>query len=200
MKSIQIQIVFLLLVGLLSVANAGFGPCPVAPIEHNDFNATDMRGLWYLYSTSNGYYDAYRNECRTDLIMSKSDDITDLDFKVFTSSFDKNTNRTQRFSKQMIFDDVSNPTCSIKVEGGYLPTTMTVMKTDHFSYAVVSVCKNIGLYHFNHFEVLTRDKLPSKYHRNLIATTTRKFGYHHKTDFRRVPTIECYKPDPQRRD
>ena len=202
MKSYLIQavLVFCLAV-LLNKANAGgFGPCPSAPVEYNDFNATKFRGLWYLYSASNGYYDAYPNECRTDLIMSKTNKTEDFAFTAFSSIFDHETNRTQRYGKTITAYGETDPKLSMWVEGSYWPYTMTVMKTDHFSYAILHVCRSIGLYHWDHFEVITRDKLPSKYHRHMIGEETKKFGYHHKTDFRRSPNIECYKPDPQRKN
>ena len=132
--------------------------------------------------------------------MSKTNVTTDFDFKIFSSTFDFTNNKTQRYEKNMVFESETNPVASYKQKGGIVPQTLTVMKTDHFSYAIVDVCKSVGLYHTRHYEVWTRDKLPAKYHRHLVAETMKNFGYHHKTDFRRAPNIDCYKPDPQRKD
>ena len=133
------SILILFLACIVANAMAGFGPCPAAPYEHDDFNATKFRGLWYLYSTSHGYYDAFRNECRTDLIMSKTNQTTELDFKIYTSAFDKETNRTQRYNRQFICESENDPKCAIYNEGGFFPTSVTVMRTDHFGYAIMQV-------------------------------------------------------------
>uniref|UniRef100_A0A7S3JJ43 Uncharacterized protein n=1 Tax=Euplotes harpa TaxID=151035 RepID=A0A7S3JJ43_9SPIT len=140
------------------------------------------------------------NECRTELVMSKGNTTADLDFKVLSSTFDFQTNRTHRFERSMAFSSESDPHASFKTKGSILPQSITVMKTDHYSYAILDVCKSVGAFHFQHYEVWSRDKLPAKYHRRLIAEATKEFGFHHKTDFRRAPNIDCYKPDPQRKE
>ena len=201
MKSLySLLIISVLCILFMSHAKAGFGPCTAPPLVHDDFNATKFRGLWYIYSVSNDYYESFPNEWRTELVMSKSNETIDYDFKIFSSTFDYTTNKTQRYEKVMNFNSATDPASSYKTKGGIIPQTLTVMKTDHYSYAIVDVCKSVGLYHTRHYEVWARDKLPAKYHRHLVAETMKDLGFHHKTDFRRAPNIECYKPDPQRKD
>ncbi|CAI2381210.1 unnamed protein product [Moneuplotes crassus] len=197
MKSFLIQLVFFItFCSLLQSAHAGFGPCPDSPNAYDDFSASKFRGLWYLYSTSNGYYDSYKDECRTDLVMSRGNETVGLDFKVLTSTQDaNNSSRTERWVRKYDFQSEHDPHATFVSEGGFWPQHVTVVKTDHFSYAILEVCRSIGLYHWSHYEILSRDKLPSKYHRNQIAKETKKFGYHHKTDFKRAETLKCYTPE-----
>ena len=140
MKSfLTLIVIAVCILSMCNLASAGFGPCPDAPYLHDDFNATKFRGLWYLYSVSNDYYDSFQNECRTDLIMSRGNNTEDYDYKVFTSTFDKDTNRTQRYGRQIIFQDETVPRASAFNEGGFWPTYIDVLKTDHYSYAIMQV-------------------------------------------------------------
>ncbi len=141
MKSLLIQLVFFItLVALIQSAQAGFGGCPAAASEHQDFNATKFRGLWYLYSASNGYYDSYKNECRTDLVMSKGNGTVAHDFKVLSSAQDaNNSKRVQRWSRKYDFEQETSPLATITTEGGFWPQYATVVSTDHFSYAILEV-------------------------------------------------------------
>ena len=140
MKSFLIQTIFVIAFAcLISSAMAGFGPCPEASFVDDDFNATEMRGLWYLYSTSNGHYDSYRDECRTDLIMSKGNETVDLDFKVYTATMSEPSNRTERWVRTIEFEGETSPHCTIVNAGSYWPASATVMDTDHFSYAILQV-------------------------------------------------------------
>eukprot|EP00343_Euplotes_focardii_P008164 CAMPEP_0205821446 /NCGR_PEP_ID=MMETSP0206-20130828/7502_1 /ASSEMBLY_ACC=CAM_ASM_000279 /TAXON_ID=36767 /ORGANISM="Euplotes focardii, Strain TN1" /LENGTH=119 /DNA_ID=CAMNT_0053116929 /DNA_START=62 /DNA_END=421 /DNA_ORIENTATION=- len=118
---------------------AGFGPCPESSLASDDFSATKFRGLWYLYSSSNGYYDSYKNECRTDLIMSKGNETVGLDFKSFAATFDHNTDRTERWGRSFEFTSENDPHATIVNEGGFWPAHATVVDTDHFSFAILEV-------------------------------------------------------------
>ena len=118
MKSFLIKTISVLfLFCLLQSTMAGFGPCPDAPFQHEDFNTTKFRGLWYLYSASNGYYDSYKNECRTDLIMSKGNQSIGLDFTVYAATQDVNSNRTERWKKSFECNGETDPHCTIVNSG-----------------------------------------------------------------------------------
>ena len=54
----------------------------------------------------------------------------------------------------------------------------SIVATDLFSYAVLSVCQDLGLFHYQDYLVLTREKQPSLFARKQILEALKgKIGY-----------------------
>ena len=51
-----------------------------------------------------------------------------------------------------------------------------IIYSDYYSYMIVSVCQSYGLFYYQDYIVLTRDKQPSKYHRRQMKETLLQFG------------------------
>jgi hypothetical protein len=50
-----------------------------------------------------------------------------------------------------------------------------IIYTDYFSVLIASICQSFGLFHYQDYIVLTRDKNPSIYHRKMMKDILAKY-------------------------
>ena len=69
-----------------------------------------------------------------------------------------------------------------------------IIHTDYFSYMIVSTCQSYGLYYYQDYIVLTRDKQPSKFHRKQMRAKLIEYGLTGK-DFDKGNVYQCWGED-----
>ena len=168
--------VFLLKLGSTS---AEFGPWGKPIFEEKNANATKYAGIWLVDSVTHNYYDKFPNEWRFEDFRFSSKYLKD-EFSILSSVVDLQLNKTETQIKRLECKYINPNSWVYRNQKEALRQMMTVLEIDYENYAIVDICKSIGIMHWRRIEILKRSQasLPSS-----IEETKKKIESYYKTKF-----------------
>ena len=169
--------VFLLKLGSTS---AEFGPWGKPIFEEKNANATKYAGIWLVDSVTHNYYDKFPNEWRFENFTFFTK-YSKVDFNIVSSAFDLQLNKTEAQIKRLEWGYINPNSWVYRNQKEAMRQMMTVLEIDYENYAIVDICKSIGVMHWRRIEILKRSEasLPSS-----IEETKTKIESYYKTKFR----------------
>jgi hypothetical protein len=188
-------------------ASKELGMCPdvASNVFPPSLNASHFSGLWYEYLVTPGVKEGKNYDCATWLWLKDSPE--EPQFTVIYNSAKVGANDSSVSEFHMDCDLLKYPSntavCYYQQDrpSNYLASLTTqkerafkIISTDYFSYMVVLVCQNYGLFHYLDYVVLTREKEPSRFHRLRIKETVEKYGLTAK-DFVKGKVFQCWGED-----
>lgn len=191
----------------LAVAKKEWGLCPSVDsnIKNKEYNVTKMMGIWYEYLVTPELKEGHVYDCASWLMLQ--DNKNDSVFTVIHNKLNSNTNDTTI----KVFPMDCEPTqfytntavCYYQPEApkNYLEhytshrvKSFRIIYTDYYAYMIASVCQSYGLFYYQDYIVLTRDKQPSKYHRKQMREKLLEYGLTGK-NFDKGNVFECWGED-----
>lgn len=174
-------------------------------IKNKQFNVTKMMGIWYEYLVTPDYKQGATYDCASWLMLQ--DNKTDVEFTIINNRLNNANNDT----KINVYSMDCSPTqyytntavCYYQPDApkNYLENltskksrSFRIIYTDYFSHMIVSVCQSFGLFYYQDYIVLTRDKNPSIYHRKMMKEKLAEYGLTGK-DFDKGQISQCWGED-----
>ena len=185
--------------------NWGLCPSVDSNIKNKEFNVTKMMGIWYEYLTTPDFKEGTQYDCASWLMLQENK--TDAVFTVIHNKLNSQTNDTgvkafnmdcsptQQYSNTAVcYYQPEAPKNYLEHLTSHKERSFRIIHTDYFSHMIVSVCQSYGLFYYQDYIVLTRDKQPSKYHRKQMMETLAKYGLTGK-DFDKGNIFHCWGED-----
>lgn len=192
---------------LSTLAKHHYGLCP--PVDSNvkqkQFNVTKSMGIWYEYLVTPDLKEGHVYDCESWLMLQ--DNKTDTAFTVILNRQNQATNDTQ--IKAFIMDceptqyytntavcyyQLDQPKNYLENFTSHRQRSFRIIYTDYYGYMIVSVCQSYGLFYYQDYLVLVRDKQPSLYHRKQMREKLLEIGLTNK-DFDKGQSYECWGED-----
>ncbi|TNV78473.1 hypothetical protein FGO68_gene11818 [Halteria grandinella] len=197
------------LIALLSAASAKkiWGLCPGVDsnIKNKEYNVTKMMGIWYEYLVTNDYKEGHEYDCASWLMLQENK--TDAEFTIINNRLNSATNDTKishymmDCSPTQVYTNTAvcyfqpyAPKNYLEHYTSHKTRSFRIIYTDYYSHLIASVCQSYGLFYYQDYIVLTRDKNPSKFHRKMMKETLAKYALTGK-DFDKGNVGQCWGED-----
>eukprot|EP00347_Sterkiella_histriomuscorum_P001007 403373696 len=208
-KSLFCGTFLLTLLSLLSLTQAKreWGLCQAVKSDIPDkiMNVTKMMGIWYEYLITPQLKENQTYSCASWLMMQ--DQPTDARFAVIYNQFDTNNNDshirtfemncepTQYITNTAVcYYQANTPKNLLESYTTDRIKSLRIIYTDYYSYLIARVCQSYGLFYYQDYIVLTRDKVPSIYHRKQMKEKLAEYGLGPQ-DFEKGESFQCWGED-----
>ena len=133
-----------------------------------------MGGLWYEYLYTDGFRGSQNYECATmNLLLGGNNETSFTEYEVLHHAMNKTSNETGfEYKKLTCGAENTTEALNCKYENSQLssflhrwtvnkPMNLQIVATDQHSYLLASVCQEFGLFHYQDYLVMSREKEPS---------------------------------------